>query len=81
MSLFVTYIAKPNEAPRGVLRGCCCGAAAAGLLLCPYRGGAAAAGLLLRVRAKRSGAGGQRPSNGERQTDNGQRADGQTDNG
>lgn len=61
------YREAPNEAPAGLLRGAAAGAAAT-----PLRGrgccysGAAAAGLLLWEQAKRNGAGGLRPANGER---------------
>ena len=65
MSLFVTYIAKPNEAPAGAAAGGCCGAAAMPLW---GAGAAAAAGLLLlwgASEAKRGGRG-LLPVNGER---------------
>ena len=62
------YREAPNEAPAGLLRGLL-----RGLLLHHYGGGAAAAMgaaaaglLLLWEQAKRNGAGGLRPANGER---------------
>lgn len=61
------YREAPNEAPAGLLRGLL-----RGLLLHHYGGGAAAMGaaaaglLLLWEQAKRNGAGGLRPANGER---------------
>ena len=61
--IFVTYIAKTNEAPAGsaagLLRGCCCAPTGAGLLLrgCCYGYG-----------RSETGAGGLLPVNGERGT-------------